>query len=149
MDPGRDPGPPAGPCPLQPTQPRCFGVTVLCSTGARAAAHRVLRGPQAQGGAAVQHDRALLQVQLRPRPAPPLPAGPAPPPSPPRPQRPGLYLRTPAPPSPPGGGCPLKVREDWWSPCYWSPDCVSLLAEAPAPCAIFCRCLQYSLPGLL
>lgn len=118
QDTGSDSGPPAGPCPLQPTQPRRFGVTVLRAAGFGATAHRLLRGSQAQGGAVVQHDCALLQVQLRPRPRPAPPGRPGP--APPRPQRPGLYLRTPAPLSPPGG--PLKVTEDWWSPCHWAPD---------------------------
>uniref|UniRef100_A0A7N5J8Z1 Transforming growth factor beta 1 n=2 Tax=Laurasiatheria TaxID=314145 RepID=A0A7N5J8Z1_AILME len=58
-----------GPGAVQPAQPGRVGGAVLRAAGAGAPAHRVLRGPQAQGGAAVQHDRALLQVQLRPRPA--------------------------------------------------------------------------------
>ena len=57
---------PAGPGPVQPAQPGRVGGAVLRASGAGAPAHRVLRGPQAQGGAVVQHDRALLQVQLRP-----------------------------------------------------------------------------------
>ena len=69
---------PAGPGPVQPAQPGRFGGAVLRASGAGAPAHRVLRGPQAQGGAVVQHDRALLQVQLRPRPTPTAPAPSAP-----------------------------------------------------------------------
>lgn len=65
---------PAGPGPVQPAQPGRVGGAVLRASGAGAPAHRVLRGPQAQGGAVVQHDRALLQVQLRPRPTPTAPA---------------------------------------------------------------------------
>lgn len=88
---------PAGPGPVQPAQPRRVGSAVLRATGAGAAAYRVLRGPQAQGGAALQHDRALLQVQLRPRPAPTGPAlrqaRPRPPPRP-RPQRRAVFKDT-------------------------------------------------------
>lgn len=75
--------PPAGPGAIQPAQPGRVGSAVLRAAGPGAAAHRVLRGPQGQSGAAVQHDRALLQMQLRPGPAPqaPPPAGPAPPPA--------------------------------------------------------------------
>ena len=106
---------PAGPGPVQPAQPGRVGGAVLRASGAGAPAHRVLRGPQAQGGAVVQHDRALLQVQLRPRPTPtaPAPIGPAHPagPAPPPPASPGLYLRTqhphPTPIKPTWG--PLKV----------------------------------------
>lgn len=98
--PGPDPTRlPAGSGPVQPAQPRRVGSAVLRAAGAGAAAYRVLRGPQAQGRAALQHDRALLQVQLRPRPAPTGPAlrqaRPRPRPAPARSA--GLYLRTPVP----------------------------------------------------
>lgn len=122
-DPCADPPalPPAGPGPVQPAQPRRVGSTVLRAAGAGAPAHRVLRGPQAQGGAAVQHDCALLQVQLSPCPA--RPAGPAASPSPAG----CMYLRTPpSPPLPakPTSG-PIKGGERTRVSVSW-PDRVSL-----------------------
>lgn len=38
---------------------------MLCATGPGAPHHPLLCGPNTQGGAALQHDRQVLQVQLR------------------------------------------------------------------------------------
>uniref|UniRef100_A0A7N4Q006 TGF-beta family profile domain-containing protein n=1 Tax=Sarcophilus harrisii TaxID=9305 RepID=A0A7N4Q006_SARHA len=58
----------AGPGPLQPAQPGGLGQPLLRAPGPGALAYRLLCGAEAQGGAAVQHDCPLLQVQLRPPP---------------------------------------------------------------------------------
>lgn len=51
--------------PVQHPEPRGFSLALLRAPWAGAPHHPLLPGPDAQGGAAFQHDRQILQVQLR------------------------------------------------------------------------------------